>query len=201
VGSSTGLTLLRGGRFTRFTTAQGLVDDAVFRVLEDAQGYLWMSCNRGISRVSRRELEEVADGQRTTVRPLLFDRRDGMRSAECSGGMFPSGWRTRDGKLWFPTLRGLVSVDPAKMVVHRPLAQPRLEEVRVQGRPVPIAGMLMLEPGQRTWSSASPRCRWGTPRGRRCATGWWAMTRTGWTPRTGAPPRTRTCLRAATASW
>ncbi|MFY0527700.1 two-component regulator propeller domain-containing protein [Archangium gephyra] len=149
VGSSTGLTMVRGGRFTRFTTAQGLVDDAVFRILEDSEGYLWMSCNRGISRVSRRELEEVAAGQRTTVRPLLFDRRDGMRSAECNGGMFPSGWRTRDGRLWFPTLRGLVSVDPAKVVVHRPLAQPRLEEVRVQGRPVPFSGKLMLAPGQR----------------------------------------------------
>jgi ligand-binding sensor domain-containing protein/signal transduction histidine kinase/CheY-like chemotaxis protein len=149
VGSSTGLTLVRGGRFTRFTTAQGLVDDAVFRILEDAEGSLWMSCNRGISRVPRHELEEVASGQRTTVRPLLFDRRDGMRSAECSGGMFPSGWRARDGKLWFPTLRGLVSVDPAKLVVHRPLAQPRLEEVRVQGRPVPLSGRLVLEPGQR----------------------------------------------------
>ncbi len=149
VGSSTGLTLMRGGRFTRFTTAQGLLDDAVFRILEDAEGYLWMSSNRGISRVSRHELEEVAAGGRTTVRPLLFDRRDGMRSAECSGGMFPSGWRTRDGRLWFPTLRGLVSVDPAKMVVHRPLAQPRLEEVRVQGRPVPLSGKLTLAPGQR----------------------------------------------------
>lgn len=149
VGTAMGLTLLRGGRFTRFTTAQGLVDDAVFRILEDAEGHLWMSCNRGISRVSRRELEEVAQGQRTTVRPVLFDRRDGMRSSECNGGMFPSGWRTRDGRLWFPTLRGLVSVDPKKVVVHRPPAQPRLEEVRVQGRPVPLAGKLLLEPGQR----------------------------------------------------
>ena len=149
VGSSTGLTLVRGGRFTRFTTAQGLVDDAVFRILEDAEGNLWMSCNRGIYRVLRRELEEVAEGQRDTVRPLLFDRRDGMRSSECNGGMFPSGWRTRDGRLWFPTLRGLVSVDPAKLVVQRPLAQPRVEEVRVQGRPVPLAGKLVLEPGQR----------------------------------------------------
>ncbi|MCY1082871.1 two-component regulator propeller domain-containing protein [Archangium lansingense] len=149
VGSSTGLTLMRGGRFTRFTTAQGLVDDAVFRILEDAEGHLWMSSNRGISRVSRRELEEIADGHRDAVRPLLFDRRDGMRSAECNGGMFPSGWRTRDGQLWFPTLRGLVAVEPSKVVVQRPLAQPRLEEVRVQGRPVPIAGTLVLEPGRR----------------------------------------------------
>ncbi len=149
VGSAMGLTLLRGGRFTRFTTAQGLVDDAVFRILEDAEGHLWMSCNRGISRVSRRELEEVAQGQRTTVRPLLFDRRDGLRSSECNGGMFPSGWRTRDGRLWFPTLRGLASVDPERMVVYRPPVQPRLEEVRVQGRPVPLASKLMLAPGQR----------------------------------------------------
>ncbi|MGZ3458872.1 MAG: two-component regulator propeller domain-containing protein, partial [Archangium sp.] len=148
VGTSTGLTLLRGGRFTPFTVAQGLVEDAVFRILEDEEGYLWMSCNRGISRVSRRELEEVAGGQRTTVQPLLFDRRDGLRSSECNGAMFPAGWRSRDGRLWFPTLRGVVSVDPRRLVVRRPPAEPRLEEVRVQGRPVPLSGKLVLAPGQ-----------------------------------------------------
>ncbi|WP_306818081.1 two-component regulator propeller domain-containing protein [Archangium lipolyticum] len=151
VGTSKGLTLLRGGRFTRFTTAQGLYDDAVFRILEDAEGHLWMSCNKGISRLSRRELEEVAQGQRTTVQPLIFDRRDGMRSSECNGAMFPAGWRSRDGRLWFPTLRGVVAVEPAEVVVRWPPAEPRLEEVRVQGKPgpVPATGGLVLEPGQR----------------------------------------------------
>ncbi|QRN98101.1 response regulator [Archangium violaceum] len=151
VGTSKGLTLLRGGRFTRFTTAQGLYDDAVFRILEDAEGHLWMSCNKGISRLSRRELEEVAQGQRTSVEPLIFDRRDGMRSSECNGAMFPAGWRSRDGRLWFPTLRGVVAVEPSEVVVRRPPAEPRLEEVRVQGkpRPVPASGGLVLQPGQR----------------------------------------------------
>ncbi len=149
VGTSTGLTLLKGGRFTRFTIAQGLADDAVFRILEDAEGSLWMSCNKGISRVSRRELEEVAEGQRTAVRSLIFDRRDGLRSAECNGALSPAGWRSRDGRLWFPTLKGVVAVDPRKVVARHPLAEPRLEEVRVQGRPVPPADKLVLEPGQR----------------------------------------------------
>jgi ligand-binding sensor domain-containing protein/signal transduction histidine kinase/CheY-like chemotaxis protein len=149
VGTMTGLTLMRGGRFTRFTTAQGLHDDAVFRILPDAEGHLWMSCNKGISRVARRELEEVAEGVRPTVKPVVFDRRDGLRSAECNGAMFPAGWRGRDGRLWFPTLRGVVGVDPAKEVGRRPLAEPRLEEVRVQGRPVRLSGGLVLEPGQR----------------------------------------------------
>ena len=30
--ATSGLTLMRGGRFTRFTTAQGLYDDAVLRI-------------------------------------------------------------------------------------------------------------------------------------------------------------------------
>jgi ligand-binding sensor domain-containing protein/signal transduction histidine kinase/CheY-like chemotaxis protein len=149
VGTTSGLTLMRGGRFTRFTTAQGLYDDAVMRILEDAEGHLWMSCNKGISRVARRELEEVADGVRQRVASVSFDRRDGMRSAECTGAMQPTGWRGRDGRLWFPTLRGVVSVDPARSGGRRPLAAPRLEEVRVQGRPVPLSGGLVLEPGQR----------------------------------------------------
>jgi ligand-binding sensor domain-containing protein/signal transduction histidine kinase/CheY-like chemotaxis protein len=149
VGTTSGLTLMRGGRFTRFTTAQGLYDDAVLRILEDAEGHLWMSSNKGISRVARRELEEVADGLRKTVKSVSFDRRDGMRSAECTGAMRPTGWRARDGRLWFPTLRGVVSVDPATGVGRRPPAEPRLEEVRIQGRPVPLSGSLVLEPGQR----------------------------------------------------
>ncbi|WNG51517.1 response regulator [Archangium minus] len=149
VASGSGLTLLRGGRFTRFTTAQGLYEDLVLRVLEDSKGFLWMSSNRGIFRVPRRELEEVAEGLRALVRPVFFDRRDGMRSSECNGGLFPAGWRSRDGRLWFPTLRGVVAVDPDRMVVRRPPAEPRLEEVRVQGRPVPPSDKLVLEPGQR----------------------------------------------------
>jgi ligand-binding sensor domain-containing protein/signal transduction histidine kinase/CheY-like chemotaxis protein len=149
VGTSAGLTLLRGGRFTRFTTAQGLYDDAVFRILEDAQGFLWTSCNKGVSRLSRRELEEVAEGGRSTVRPLFFDRRDGLRSAECNGAVQPAGWRSREGGLWFPTTAGWVSVEPEKVVERRAPAEPRLDEVRVQGRPVLASQKLVLEPGQR----------------------------------------------------
>lgn len=149
VGTNAGLTLLRGGRFTRFTTAQGLYDDGVFRILEDARGFLWTSCNKGVSRLSRRELEEVAEGARTTVRPLFFDRRDGMRSAECNGAAQPAGWRSREGRLWFPTLAGWVSVDPEKVVEQRSPAEPRLDEVRVQGKPLPSSGSRVLEPGQR----------------------------------------------------
>ena len=35
-----------------------------------------------------------------------------MRSAECSGFTQPAGWKTHDGRLWFPTIEGAVVIDP-----------------------------------------------------------------------------------------
>src|SRR5262249_29105505 len=57
-----GLGRYKDGRFSRFTTREGLYDNGVFQILEDHRGYLWMSGNRGIQRVAKRDLNAVADG-------------------------------------------------------------------------------------------------------------------------------------------
>jgi ligand-binding sensor domain-containing protein/CheY-like chemotaxis protein len=148
VGSDTGLSRLKDGRITRFTTEQGLPDDTAFTLLLDAEDFFWMSNNKGVARVSRGELEEVADGKRQRVHGSFFDERDGMRAGECNGGFSPPGWKTRDGRMWFATVRGAVMVDPKDArLEHRP-PRPYLEEVRVQGQPVRVAGKLELGPGQ-----------------------------------------------------
>ena len=70
--------------------------------------------NRGISRVARAELEEVAAGRASTGGAVIYGRADGMRSDECSGVAQPASWRGRDGRLYFPTAQGVVVVDPAQ---------------------------------------------------------------------------------------
>ncbi len=147
-GTYTGLVRLKGGKASRLTIAQGLPDDTVFNLLPDAQGHLWMSSNKGIWRVSRRELEEVADGRRERVRANSYDERDGMRTAETNGSSQPAGWRTRDGRLWFTTPRGAVVVDPKNARLERRPPEVIIQEVRVQGQAVPLASKLELEPGQ-----------------------------------------------------
>ncbi|HVG63933.1 MAG TPA: two-component regulator propeller domain-containing protein [Hyalangium sp.] len=148
VGTYTGLVRLRDGKVSRITVAQGLPDDTVFNLLPDAQGYLWMSSNKGIWRVSRRELEEVADGRRERVRANSYDERDGMRTAETNGSSQPPGWRARDGRLWFTTPRGAVVVDPKNPRLERRPPEVVIQEVRVQGQVVPLASKLELEPGK-----------------------------------------------------
>ena len=113
-----GLYRLKGGRFTRYSTANGLFDDNVFQIVDDGQGSLWMTCNRGVFRVDKRLLNDVAEGRASAITSTVFGAEDGMRAAECNGNGQPAGIRTLDGALWFPTIKGAVSVRPDKLVLN-----------------------------------------------------------------------------------
>jgi signal transduction histidine kinase len=98
-----------------------------------------MGSNRGISRVSRRELNEFADGKIASIRSRAFGIRDGLTTLECNGGRQPSGLKTADGRLWFPTMGGVATVDPVAVPASGPPPPVIIEELFVQGRPVVLA--------------------------------------------------------------
>ncbi len=143
-----GLGRYANGRWTTYTTREGLFDNGVFAILEDAQGFFWMSSNRGIHRVSKFELNELAAGRLRIVTATAYSKADGMRNAECNGGAWPSGVRTRDGKLWFPTQDGVAVIDPAKLnAVQLPSPPVQIEECLVDGVATPLDKPIRLEPG------------------------------------------------------
>ena len=110
-----GLGRFRDGKFTRYTTRDGLFDSGVFQILEDDYGWFWMSCNRGIYRVRKQELIDFAEGKRKVITSVAYGKSDGMLNVECNGGRWPAGVKGRDGKLWFPTMGGVVMIDPANV--------------------------------------------------------------------------------------
>jgi ligand-binding sensor domain-containing protein/signal transduction histidine kinase/CheY-like chemotaxis protein len=140
LGTDEGLFHAKGGRFTRFSQAEGLFNDRIFQILPDGYGYLWMSCNKGLFRVRQSELEAVAEGRRTRVTSRAYGEEEGMRAAECNGVGGPPGLRARDGRLWFPTVRGAVVYTPVPEQNPAPLAPMRIEELRVDRQPVPAGG-------------------------------------------------------------
>jgi signal transduction histidine kinase/ligand-binding sensor domain-containing protein len=143
-----GLTRLKGGRFTRYTTADGLFSNGVFRILEDDAGNFWMSSNRGIFRVSRRQLDGFAEGRLRSVTSFPYGREDGLTNTECNGGKQPAGVRTRDGRLWFPTQGGVAIIDPTA-VTQNPLPPPVVvEETLLDREAAPFADGLRVEPGK-----------------------------------------------------
>ena len=143
-----GLLRLRKGVLQRFTRRDGLYDDVAYEVLDDGLGYLWMSGNKGVYRAARKDLDAFAEGRSESIPCVSFGKADGMKSAECNGGFVPAGSRTRDGRLWFPTMRGICVVDPSRLIFNN-LAPPVLvERVVVNGSALDLSRPVVLPPGR-----------------------------------------------------
>ncbi|MFK7912830.1 MAG: two-component regulator propeller domain-containing protein [Pseudomonadales bacterium] len=91
------------GRFElkHFDTSNGLVSDSVLGLLEDNQGYLWLSSNTGLTRF---------DPRSGLVRQ--FDSHNGLRGNEFMQGV---ALRSTSGKLYFGSSTGVVSFSPANL--------------------------------------------------------------------------------------
>jgi signal transduction histidine kinase/ligand-binding sensor domain-containing protein len=126
-----GLLRLENGRITTFNTHNGLFDNGVLQILEDTRGNLWISSHRGIYRVKKQELNEVAAGKLGNITSVAYGKRDGMLNIECNGGVSPAGIKTRAGDMWFPTQNGIAVLDPDNASPAPPVPKVVIESVTV----------------------------------------------------------------------
>jgi ligand-binding sensor domain-containing protein/signal transduction histidine kinase len=110
--SENGLIRFKQGSFFLISTREGLFEDLVYNVLEDDFGWLWLNGNRGLQRIRKLDANAVADGKTNWLQCLHYGTADGMLSAEGNGEGLPNSCKTRDGRLWFPTTKGVVVVNP-----------------------------------------------------------------------------------------
>lgn len=141
-----GLGRFKNGKFSRFTLRDGLYNNGVFQIVEDNAGNLWMSCNRGLYRVAKHELNDFADGRRGSISSIAFGKIDGMASAECNGGLSPAGVKARDGKLWFPTQQGVVVVDPAAVPYNNQPPPVSVQAIVEDRKPLPFSDLVRIPP-------------------------------------------------------
>ncbi|WP_198315683.1 two-component regulator propeller domain-containing protein [Chitinophaga tropicalis] len=114
------LNLTTGHILKRYTTANGLCNDAVLNILKDARGRLWIGTNNGLACFSPDK--------------GLFENyylEDGLPANQFS---FHAAYRLSDGKMAFGGAKGLTIFDPLN--IHppgRPLA-PVLTMIKVAGQ-------------------------------------------------------------------
>jgi len=147
-----GLDRFKDGHFSVINSKQGLPNNVICDIEVDTNGFFWMSSYGGIIRVSETELNYCADGQIRQLHCLTYGINDGLPTLECSEGLQPAGCQTADGTLWFPTAKGLISVDPANVIMNPLLPPVVIEEMRVDDQPFaqqnPEAGPLKIPPGR-----------------------------------------------------
>ncbi|MDX2152120.1 MAG: two-component regulator propeller domain-containing protein [Bryobacteraceae bacterium] len=114
-----GLYRFKNARAKAITPKDGLPNDSPTGMVADGRGHLWVCSNQNIFQLSLADLNRFADGKARSITPVLYGAGEGMRSIECNAGK-PGGWKTRDGRIWFPTMRGVVAVDPSAANPHPP---------------------------------------------------------------------------------
>lgn len=152
LGTLRGLCRWKNGKFTAITTQSGLWNDSLSHITEDENDNFWISSFGGVFHVARTQLNDFADGHRSSIQCVGYNHNDGLPSQECPGGFQPAGGKTPDGRLWFPTAGGLVSIDPTH-TIENPIPPPVwIEEVIVDGATkiiYPSANVLEIAPGKR----------------------------------------------------
>lgn len=143
-----GISRLKDGRIANITMDAGLFNNGVFQILPDGRGNFWMSCNLGIYRVSKQQLDDYADGKIRAVNSISYGKSDGMLNAECNGGASPAGVRTRDGKLWFPTQMGAAVIDPANIESNPHPPPVVIEDCLLDRATVDFRQPVQVAPGQ-----------------------------------------------------
>ncbi len=132
--SGNGLARLQGGKWSHFTVRDGLTSDSIHYLIEDNQGCLWIGCNNGLMRVRKRDLQTFAPGSTNFISARAYGKRDGMPDSECTSGSQPAACRTPDGRLWFPTIKGLAIIDPAQLSSNTNPPPVVIESIRIDDR-------------------------------------------------------------------
>jgi signal transduction histidine kinase/ligand-binding sensor domain-containing protein/DNA-binding NarL/FixJ family response regulator len=105
------------GRFIAYTTEQGLINNNIKGILEDREGYLWISTNNGISRF------DPSNNCFTN-----YTQEDGLASNQFYWNAY---CRSQKGVLYFGGLNGLTAIDPSRNPARHTADKVTLTKLRV----------------------------------------------------------------------
>jgi signal transduction histidine kinase/ligand-binding sensor domain-containing protein len=167
IGTSRGISRIEGERVTSALERNGLPEGHVTGIVADLAGNIWCAFPAGILRMPATQFERLATEPARILEHVAFDESDGLLHAPMLLG-FPGATRSRDGRLWFQTARGLAVIDPMNLTPV-PSFEARIDRVVADGRALPaMAPAVVLPPGTSrleieygaTTLSAAPKVRY-----------------------------------------
>lgn len=125
-----GLCRMRDGQFENWSTQHGLRADRIFAITDDPAGNLWLGALQKVFFVSKRGLDQVANGKLNKLRcrtlPIFGS---GQRLAQG----YPKMARSADGSVWVARKNDIVRV-PLGAINHKSVIAPiHIEHVDVDG--------------------------------------------------------------------
>ena len=149
IGGERGLARMRGDRIQTLRAQADSPFRGISGIVETANGDLWLNGARGIVRIPAASIEAVFAGTSAAAYDL-FDFLDGLPGVPAQFRPIPTALQAGDGRLWFATTSGVVTIDPDR-IQRNPLPPPvSIHSLSVDGRPYRLeAGPLRLPAGAR----------------------------------------------------
>ncbi len=141
-----GLFKYQQGKFYAIDKRDGLLVKTIFDVHFDDYGYIWLTSNLGVVRLSKESVEAFLAGRTTQVSARLYDEKDGMLTRECTGAT--KMYAAKKGNIWIPTSNGLAVVDPGDIYVNKKVPPVYIKAITVDGAEVSgDLSKITLKPG------------------------------------------------------
>ena len=106
----------------RFSMENGLPDNTIYAIVEDDNQNLWLTTNNGLVQFNRKE---------NSFR--IFTIEDGLPNNQFN---FKSGYRHTNGDIYFGTVNGMISFNPAKIKLNQHTPEIRIVELSLFNEPV-----------------------------------------------------------------
>ena len=147
VGTERGLYKIKDNHVYSYTEKNGLPTKLIYAVIDDDLGNIWLSSNIGLIRIRKRDIDAIDSGKKDAIFPSVYGTAEGMMTTECNNG-FPSCTKTKDGKLWFPTVKGVVMVDPYAFGLKVRSIPLIIERVKINGEYYNPDSSITVNPGK-----------------------------------------------------
>lgn len=112
---TSGFAFLKDGKIHAVDRHAGLPDGNIYAIIPDSAGNLWVDSARGIFRLSRQNVFDFVEGRVKQLDCTLFDGVESVIPTDKTLVQEHVACVSNDGRIWLPTPRGAVCIDPAKV--------------------------------------------------------------------------------------
>lgn len=119
------------------------VDDNKFLIsahciIEDKNNFFWIPTNKGLFQVSKWSLLDYANNKNERIYYHYYNKSNGFTTNEFNGGCRPCGIKLSNNKISFPSMSGIVLIDPNTIKPNLPDNDIYFDAAEINGKQTEI---------------------------------------------------------------
>ncbi|MCK5221655.1 MAG: diguanylate cyclase, partial [Candidatus Aminicenantes bacterium] len=143
ISTSNGLSRYDHKSFFNYSEMNDLPESAIFQVIEDSLGRLWMISESGVHIINKSILNQIATGKARFAKVTLYNDLDGLLDSPTS-----VSWaiKSNDEMIRFPTLMGIALIDTLNIPINEKSPPLLIEMVQVDNKSYSPPQIKVLSP-------------------------------------------------------